>query len=99
MFDHVQDVEAFAIALQRVRRQAGLSYRQLADRAHYSHAHLVRATSGKQLPTWDVTAALLTGCGVPSDLLPIWRRRWEQVGRDPADVAELLRSAETLEDL
>ena len=99
MFEHVQDVQAFAVALQRVRRHAGLSYRQLADLAHYSHAHLVRATSGKQLPTWEVTAAFLTGCGVPSDLLPIWRRRWDLVSRDPADVSELLRSAETLEDL
>ena len=50
-------VEAFAGALQRVRRQAGLTYRELAGHAHYSHAHLVRASSGRQLPSWDVTTA------------------------------------------
>jgi transcriptional regulator with XRE-family HTH domain len=97
MFEHVED--AFAAALQRVRRQAGLSYRQLADRAHYSHPHLVRATNGKHLPTWDVTAAFLTGCGVPADLMPVWRRRWEEASRDPRDIVGLLASAETLEDL
>jgi transcriptional regulator with XRE-family HTH domain len=99
MFEYVQDVEAFAHALQRVRRQAGLSYRQLADRAHYSHPHLIRATSGRQLPTWDVTAAFLTGCGVRPDLMPVWHRRWEQASRDPRDVVELLRIADSLEDL
>jgi transcriptional regulator with XRE-family HTH domain len=96
MFEHVED---FADALQRVRRHARLSYRQLAERAHYSHPQLIRATSGKQLPTWDVTAAYLRGCGVPADLMPVWRRRWDQAARDPRDVVGLLENAETLEDL
>ena len=95
----MEDVESFAAALRRVRRQAGLTYRELADQAHYSHAHLVRATGGKHLPSWDVTAAFLTGCGVPTELLPVWHRRWETVSRDPQDVVELLHTAETLEDL
>jgi transcriptional regulator with XRE-family HTH domain len=99
MFEHVEDVEAFAGSLQRVRRHAGLSYRQLADRAHYSHPHLIRATNGKQLPTWEVAKAFLTGCGVPTDLLPVWRRRWEQASRDPRDIVALLDDAETLEEL
>ncbi|WP_329005903.1 helix-turn-helix domain-containing protein [Kribbella sp. NBC_00709] len=95
----MEDVEAFADALQRVRRHAGLSYRQLADRAHYSHPHLIRATNGKQLPTWEVTAAFLTGCGVPADLMPVWRRRWEQASRDPRDIVGLLENAESLQEL
>jgi transcriptional regulator with XRE-family HTH domain len=99
MFELVENVETFAIALQRVRRHAGLSYRELAARAHYSHPHLIRATSGKQLPTWDVTAAFLTGCGVPAELLPVWHRRWDDVNRGPCDVVELLSTADTLEDL
>lgn len=94
MFEHVEN---FPEALQRVRRHAGLSYRQLADRAHYSHPHLIRAT--KQLPSWEVAAAFLTGCGVPTDLLPVWRRRWEQSNRDPRDIVGLLDEAETLEEL
>ena len=93
------DVVAFAGALQRVRHQAGLTYRELADHAHYSHAHLVRATSGKQVPSWDVTTAFLTGCGVPAELLPVWRRHWESASRESQDFAELLQTAETLEDL
>lgn len=96
MFEHV---ETFAEALQRVRRHAGLSYRQLADRAHYSHPHLIRATNGKHLPTWEVAEAFLTGCGVPADLMPVWRRRWEQASRDPRDIVGLLDDAETLQDL
>lgn len=93
------DVVAFAGALQRVRQQAGLTYRELADHAHYSHPHLVRATSGRQLPSWDVTTAFLTGCGVPVELLPVWRRHWESASREPQDIVELLQTAETLEDL
>lgn len=99
MFEHVEDVEEFAAALRRVRRNAGLTYRELAVRAHYSHPHLIRATSGKHLPTWEVTAAYLAGCGVPADLMPVWRRRWEEAGRDPRDVVALLENAETLEHL
>jgi transcriptional regulator with XRE-family HTH domain len=99
MFDRVQNVEAFAAGLERVRRHAGLSYRQLAERAHYSHPHLIRATNGRQLPTWDVTVAFLTGCGVPPELLPVWRRHWETASRDPQDVLVLLRTAESVEDL
>ena len=96
MFEHVED---FAAALQQVRRHAGLSFRRLAERAHYSHPQLIRATSGKQLPTWNVTAAYLRGCGVPADLMPVWRRRWEQASRDPRDIVSLLDNAATLEDL
>jgi transcriptional regulator with XRE-family HTH domain len=96
MFEHVED---FAAALDRVRRHAGLSYRRLAERAHYSHPHLIRATSGTHVPTWDVTAAYLRGCGVPDDLMPVWRRRWEQASRDPRDIVLLLESATNLEDL
>jgi transcriptional regulator with XRE-family HTH domain len=102
MFDREEadmNVETFADALRRVRQQAGLTYRELADQAHYSHAHLVRATSGKQLPTWPVTVAFLTGCRVPPELLPVWRRHWESAARDAQDVVELLRTAETLADL
>ncbi|HEY3513003.1 MULTISPECIES: helix-turn-helix transcriptional regulator [Kribbella] len=95
----MQDVERFAAALQRVRRQAGVTYRELAERAHYSHPHLIRATSGKQLPTWEVAAAFLGGCGVPVDLLPVWRRRWEEASRDPRDIVGLLEGAGSLEDL
>jgi transcriptional regulator with XRE-family HTH domain len=102
MFDREEvdmDGEAFAGALQRVRQQAGLTYRELADHAHYSHAHLVRATNGRQLPSWDVTTAFLIGCGVPSELLPVWRRHWEAASRKPEDVSELLRTAQTPEHL
>ncbi|MBP2355164.1 transcriptional regulator with XRE-family HTH domain [Kribbella aluminosa] len=95
----MQDVEGFAAALQRVRRHAAVTYRELAQRAHYSHPHLIRATSGKQLPTWEVAAAFLGGCGVPADLMPVWRRRWDEASRDPRDVVSLLDKAESLEQL
>ncbi|HWD83374.1 MAG TPA: helix-turn-helix transcriptional regulator [Kribbella sp.] len=95
----MESVEEFAAALQRVRRNAGLTYRELAERAHYSHPHLIRATNGKHLPTWEVAAAYLTGCGVPNDLLPLWHRRWLAASRDPRDIAGLLDDAETLEEL
>jgi transcriptional regulator with XRE-family HTH domain len=93
------EIAGFAAALLRVREQAGLSYRELADQAHYSHAHLVRATSGRQLPTWEVATAFLTGCGVPAELLPVWRRHWEAAGRDSQDVTGLLDRADSPAEL
>ena len=67
----------FAVQLRAVREQSGLTYRNLAIRANYSHAHLVRAASGDELPSWDVTMAYLLGCGVHAAELPKWKSHWE----------------------
>ena len=72
-------VKLFATELRRVRAGAGLPYRELAKRAHYSHSSLVRAASGESLPTWDVTEAFLKACRTPRSELPAWQQLWNVV--------------------
>src|SRR6266511_405066 len=68
-------VAAFAYELRLVRDRAnGPTYRQLASQTNYSHVVLSRATSGKVLPSWEVTKALVTACGGD---VAAWQRRWE----------------------
>ncbi|MBZ9644452.1 helix-turn-helix transcriptional regulator [Streptomyces sp. PSKA30] len=66
---------AFANELRALRRQAGLSYRKLADRTPYSASTLFSAASGRSLPTQDVTLAFVTGCGGD---VAAWQRIWEE---------------------
>jgi DNA-binding XRE family transcriptional regulator len=55
-------VAAVSAELRRLREQAGLTYRDLADRAGYSLATLVGASDGRRLPTWQVTHAYVVAC-------------------------------------
>jgi hypothetical protein len=67
----------FAADLRLLRREAGgLTYRQLALRAHTSAASLSVAASGRRLPTLAVTTAYVEGCGGDVDA---WQRRWHDV--------------------
>jgi transcriptional regulator with XRE-family HTH domain len=72
---------AFAVQLRAVRERSGLTYRELAPLANYSHAHLVRAASGEDLPNWEVTKAFLVGCGVSAAQLARWKSHWEATKR------------------
>jgi hypothetical protein len=46
-------VVQFAIGLRRVRTRSGLTYRQMATTANYSHVRLLqRAAKGDKLPAW-----------------------------------------------
>jgi transcriptional regulator with XRE-family HTH domain len=69
-------VVAFAHLLKSVRHQAGLTVRQLGKSITYSHPHVARATTGKKLPSWSLTEAYLTACGVVGPDLQAWRRLW-----------------------
>lgn len=67
----------FAADLRLLREEAGgLTYRQLAVRAHASAASLSVAASGRRLPTLAVTIAYVEGCGGD---VGAWQRRWHQV--------------------
>ncbi|MFI0444519.1 helix-turn-helix domain-containing protein [Actinomadura sp. 6N118] len=85
-------VAAFACALRDLRESADPvpTYRQMADRVHYSVTALSQAASGRKLPTWEVTQAFVTACGEdPAE----WRTRWKHAAApndtvteaDPAD--------------
>ncbi|HWD80122.1 MAG TPA: helix-turn-helix transcriptional regulator, partial [Kribbella sp.] len=53
------------------------TYREMADETHFSHAHLVRAAGGEQLPSWEVARAYLMACGVTSEgALGAWEKYW-----------------------
>ncbi|WP_344263919.1 helix-turn-helix domain-containing protein [Actinomadura napierensis] len=53
----------FAQELRNLRELAGLTYRELAQRAHFSLGALSTAAQGKRVPSWEVTQAYVRGCG------------------------------------
>ncbi|WP_063065757.1 helix-turn-helix domain-containing protein [Nocardia violaceofusca] len=55
-----------------------LTFRKIADTVNYSHSTLNDATTGKKLPSWPVTEALLKGCGQRDDDIERWRELWEE---------------------
>jgi hypothetical protein len=69
----------FAAQLRELRERAGRpSYRQLAQRAHYSHTALSQAAAGGSLPSLAVTQAFVHACGGDVEE---WTARWHQVNR------------------
>ncbi|HEX6354732.1 helix-turn-helix transcriptional regulator [Actinophytocola sp.] len=70
-------LQRFAWELRQLRQRAGgVSYRQLARRAHYSATALSGAASGEQLPSRAVTLAYVAACGGDREE---WAARWAAV--------------------
>ncbi|MFE9465425.1 helix-turn-helix domain-containing protein [Streptomyces virginiae] len=63
-----------AEALRRMRKLAGLSYDELADRTGLSAATLKRAMSGKTVPAEETVKTVATVCGV--DQVDALHRLW-----------------------
>ena len=75
--------EYFAYDLRQLRFGAGQpSYKQLAERAHYSRTSLSEAAGGRAFPSWEVTRAFVLACGGDEDA---WQRRWAQTERALTD--------------
>ncbi|GAB3146443.1 helix-turn-helix domain-containing protein [Microbispora hainanensis] len=73
-------VQAFAVALRRLREEAGSpTYRALSERAHYSPTVLSRAAGGRVFPSLEVTLAFVRACGGDEDA---WARRWHRAGEE-----------------
>lgn len=68
----------FAGGLRALRRSAGLTYREMAERTYVAASQLSRAASGTVLPHWDVTKAFVTACGGDENQ---WRIKWEDARR------------------
>ncbi|WP_327731549.1 DNA-binding protein [Streptomyces sp. NBC_00487] len=70
-------VQRFAYELRKLRREAdGITYREMARRAHYSVTSLSQAAAGEQLPSLAVTLGYVGACGGD----PVeWERRWRAV--------------------
>ncbi|MFI2415788.1 helix-turn-helix domain-containing protein [Streptomyces sp. NPDC018947] len=68
--DHqIPELGALAESLRALRRQAGLTYTELAKESCYSAATLKRAASGKHLPALGVTVQYTTLCMLLGPLL------------------------------
>ncbi len=67
-------VQRFAYELRKLRREAyGITYREMARRAHYSVTSLSQAAAGEQFPSLAVTLGYVRACGGD----PVeWERRW-----------------------
>ncbi|MEV6241489.1 hypothetical protein [Lentzea sp. NPDC051838] len=67
----------FAGDLRQIRADAGSpTYRELAQRAHFSVATLSEAAGGRKLPSLDVTLAYVRACGGDEQT---WSQRWHEV--------------------
>jgi hypothetical protein len=79
-------VAGFAAQLRELRERAGRpSYRQLAQRAHYSHTALSQAAAGGSLPSLAVTQAFVRSCDGDEEE---WTARWHQVNQAVRPSAE-----------
>ncbi|MEU0333863.1 helix-turn-helix domain-containing protein [Streptomyces sp. NPDC006193] len=78
-------VQRFAYELRKLRQEAGgLTYRELARRAHYSVTALSQAAAGDQLPSLQVTLAYVRACGGDPEE---WQRRWREADREVREAA------------
>lgn len=66
--------EAFAYRLVKLRDEIGLTSAQLAAMTDYSEADLEEATSGRALPSWELTTAYIRALG---DNPEQWRPWWD----------------------
>jgi transcriptional regulator with XRE-family HTH domain len=66
----------FARDLRALRSASGMTYEELARRAHYSKTSLHEAARGKQLPSLELTLAFARGCGADEEY---WRGYWYRV--------------------
>ncbi|MFD9791518.1 helix-turn-helix domain-containing protein [Streptomyces sp. NPDC059070] len=73
-------VAEFAEGLRRLRRDARLSYRELADKTGYSPSTLSQAAGGEKLPSLAVALAYVEACGTGADL-DAWEARWHLAER------------------
>ncbi|AOR37577.1 hypothetical protein BFF78_37655 [Streptomyces fodineus] len=75
-------MQRFAYELRKLRQEAGgLTYREMALRAHYSVTTLSQAAAGEQLPSLGVTLAYVRACDGDAEE---WERRWRETAEDPA---------------
>ncbi|MFI1170113.1 nSTAND1 domain-containing NTPase [Streptomyces melanogenes] len=71
-------VTQFADGLRRLRREARLPYRMMAQQTGHSTSTLSQAAAGKKLPTLAVALAYVEACGAGAARAE-WEARWHQV--------------------
>ncbi|WP_328349200.1 WD40 repeat domain-containing protein [Streptomyces sp. NBC_00445] len=82
---HAGPLAEFAAGLRRIRKDAGLTYRELSRLAHTSASALSQAASGQKAPSWEITAAFVQACGGDLDA---WRTLWGEVTTTQGNTAQ-----------
>jgi WD40 repeat protein len=76
----------FAAELRLLRQKAGSpTYRELAQRAHFSSSTLAEAAAGRKLPSLPVTLAYVRACDADDDE---WAARWHETAAELATARE-----------
>ncbi|MFG1820587.1 helix-turn-helix domain-containing protein [Kribbella sp. NPDC049174] len=70
-----QHLRVFCEALRDVRRQSGLTLKQLSAVTHYAESTLSRVTNALDLPPWKQVETFLIGCGGGD--LERWHQFWQ----------------------
>ncbi|WP_369383169.1 helix-turn-helix domain-containing protein [Streptomyces sp. cg36] len=63
--------------LRRLRDEAGLTVRQLAELTSYSISSLSQATSGRTLPRWELIKTYAANCGASDEQIAHLHRLWQ----------------------
>jgi DNA-binding XRE family transcriptional regulator len=87
-------IPRFAAELRRLRTDCGMTYRDMASKAHFSKATLSAAAAGHRLPTWEVARAYVSACGGnPEDWLDRWQSAANETGQPTGSSSpELVRN-------
>lgn len=84
--------EAFARRLRAVRQQSGRSLRELQTATYASDSALSRYLSGKNVPPWNVVAAICDLAGTdPAELRQSWQLARASRRTGPAATGQTLR--------
>jgi transcriptional regulator with XRE-family HTH domain len=81
------EVAELAKELRALRRQSGLTYKELSLRSHYSAASLSIAASGNSAPKWEIVRAFVNGCGYEGDM-GTWKRATRRA-REASGIVDL----------
>lgn len=103
-------VAAVSAELRRQREQARLTFRDLADDAGYSLTTVTAACSGRRLPSWEVTRAIVAACGGDEDAMRVlYDRACTATGRpvpepdravtDPPDPGKIITAAQLVDGM
>lgn len=77
-------VQRLAHELRELRKEAGLTYREMAQASGRGASTLSRAAAGEQLPAWPVVRAYVEACRGD---VGVWEERWRAALEEDAAAA------------
>lgn len=85
---------SLALDMRSLRRDSGLTVRELAEEINYSQTAVSQATNGKAVPSWDIVEAFVQGCGYQGDM-ERWKRAHRAARRDAKGTSSSEDTGET----